>query len=255
MKNRILPITKLFLLAMALIIFDLLISGPILRQLNLNKVLYLSLFKTTELAFGIIANLLFFHQRIHWKLNIGKKTISITSIIILILILLSVSHSQRIPLSLLNGILAAIPEEYIFRGIVLTSLLTIFKDKLTTKNVLFCMIIASFLFSICHLENLRTHSLTLTLIQVVQTFGMGLMFCSLYVRKGSLALPIFIHFAIDYSISLFNSTANNPTNPINLIIGLVLPLTTYIILAIIVLRPFHPSNWNLIDKNTLISEL
>lgn len=236
MKNRILPITKLFLLAIALIIFDLLISGPILRQLNLDKVLYLSLFKTTELAFGIIANLLFFHQRIYWKLNISKKTIFIASIIILILMLLSVSHYQRIP------------EEYIFRGIVLTSLLTIFKDKLTTKNVLFCMIIASFLFSICHLENLRTHSLTLTLIQVIQTFGMGLMFCSLYVRKGSLALPIFTHFAIDYSISLFNSTANNPTNPINLIIGLVLPLITYVILAIIVLRPFHPSNWNLTDE-------
>lgn len=67
------------------------------------------------------------------------------------------SHPERFKEAVIIGIIAAIPEEYLYRGIILGNLLrsTSF-IKLRGKRVIITLVISSFIFALAHVSNILT---------------------------------------------------------------------------------------------------
>ena len=103
------------------------------------------------------------------------------------------------------GTIAAVPEEYLFRGVMLGGLIRAFyvaHHRHAKYQLLFCVGLSSLVFSLAHLSNLPAQGVVITIAQVIQTFGMGAVFATLYIRYESLLMPILIHFLIDFVITL-----------------------------------------------------
>ena len=117
--------------------------------------------------------------------------------------------TNRTPIDVLQaaaiGTIAAVPEEYLFRGVMLGGLIRAFyvaHHRHAKYQLLVCIGLSSLVFSLAHLSNLPAQGLVITIAQVIQAFGMGAIFAALYIRYGSLLMPIFIHFLIDFVITL-----------------------------------------------------
>ncbi|PCS00406.1 CPBP family intramembrane glutamic endopeptidase [Lactococcus fujiensis] len=90
------------------------------------------------------------------------------------------------------AMLIAICEEYIFRGMIL--------GTLVSKKVplLVSLLVSSLLFSLLHFENLTNNSLLNVSFQVLYTFPMGFFLAVLYVKSGNLWTSILAHAFIDF---------------------------------------------------------
>lgn len=117
--------------------------------------------------------------------------------------------TNRTPIDVLQaaviGTIAAVPEEYLFRGVMLGELIRAFyvaHHRHAKYQLLVCIGLSSLVFSLAHLSNLPAQGLVITIAQVIQAFGMGAIFAALYIRYGSLLMPILIHFLIDFVITL-----------------------------------------------------
>ncbi|WP_125764048.1 CPBP family intramembrane glutamic endopeptidase [Companilactobacillus hulinensis] len=94
------------------------------------------------------------------------------------------------------GLEAGIAEETVFRYMLLTILLTMFKRF--KYNVFYSALISSLLFGSVHISNLSAgQDLPNTLIQVLSAFGLGMMFASIYLYTGLFIWPVLFHTLID----------------------------------------------------------
>nr|WP_252894968.1 CPBP family intramembrane glutamic endopeptidase [Liquorilactobacillus satsumensis] len=102
------------------------------------------------------------------------------------------------------GLIASTTEEYLFRGIILVTLLRLFwRSTKQSTRILFPAIISSVLFGLEHFLNLYSQNFSLTTIQVCQTMAMGFLFASLFIRTKNLLFPIICHFGIDFVVTAF----------------------------------------------------
>lgn len=73
MKN--ISIRSQIVFVIIFMLFELLISGPLIKLFNLETNVYLIFFKIVELLFGILVNIWIFHQKIYLKMKVGFKTV------------------------------------------------------------------------------------------------------------------------------------------------------------------------------------
>ena len=92
---------------------------------------------------------------------------------------------------IISGIGPGIFEEIMFRGIVISYLMKMFRNS---KNILPIVIVSALIFGVLHLFNAFMGApLDITIFQFVVTFGMGILFAAVYLRTGNLWIPIILH--------------------------------------------------------------
>ncbi|MBC5647952.1 CPBP family intramembrane glutamic endopeptidase [Christensenella tenuis] len=118
-----------------------------------------------------------------------------------------VPGTELLPI-ILGGIAPGFYEEVLFRGLIFQNMMNQWADR---KNyILKSVLISGLAFGLIHLLNLR-HGLFLldsTLIQVVNTTGVGVFFCAVYARTRNLWGPVIIHTLTDISADLIYSEAD-----------------------------------------------
>lgn len=89
-------------------------------------------------------------------------------------------------------LLTCIIEELLFRAILVFELV-----KFKSKNK--AIIISSLIFGLIHLINISSiASIGPTLLQVIYTFGLGLILASMYIENKNIILPIIFHFLFNF---------------------------------------------------------
>lgn len=213
-----------------------------LRALNVNNIFSfyatVALFKSCEMIFALLVLNRFLDIPKYYNIKFGKKTLFGFLFIIILVILVSFFNYNNILYATFTGVTAAFPEEYIFRGIFLSNLLIYFKN--TKYSEYKSIIVSASLFSVYHLGNLGNQSVIATIVQMIIVLGMGILFGSLYVKTGSLLIPITVHFFIDFIISALNGLDTNyissPANSAEVFIYAFLQLIFYLCLAFVVLN-------------------
>lgn len=95
--------------------------------------------------------------------------------------------------------LIGIAEEYLFRGLIFPQVLKAL-GTWTHQDLYLAVLISSLLFACIHVLNLTEQSLSATLIQMLGVFSIGCLFCAIYIRSGSLWLPIIFHSLRDFIV-------------------------------------------------------
>ena len=92
---------------------------------------------------------------------------------------------------IISGIAPGIFEEILFRGIVISYLMKMFRNS---KNIIPIVIVSALIFGILHLANvLLGAQLDVTIFQFFSTFSIGILFGAVYLRTGNLWIPIILH--------------------------------------------------------------
>lgn len=134
---------------------------------------------------------------------------------------------------LLTALLIACAEEFIMRGMLLPSILHNVHRKYAIWKAIF---LSSFLFGLTHLMNIMHQSFHQTLLQIIGTFFLGIIFAVIYLKSGNLLMPILLHGTVDacsIGISTSHTTAilNNHGNFEGIVI--LLGLASLFLLTII----------------------
>lgn len=98
---------------------------------------------------------------------------------------------DRIIVFLLSNFLIGFSEEILFRGLIATTLLEFFGTG--REGILKACFLSSLLFGLTHLTNYTGGNPSGVIMQVIATFGSGVLYCAIYFRTGSLWLLVFIH--------------------------------------------------------------
>ncbi|HCD08521.1 MAG TPA: CPBP family intramembrane metalloprotease [Lactobacillus sp.] len=214
------------------------------------------MYKVISLVLLLILNFSILKQKIYFK-TVFNKTNWKSNIILFGFVLFIVGSSligkssQRVIEAFTIGIIAGIPEEYLFRGIVLGSLLKNLKFKNQSRRIIVSIIIASLLFSLYHFGNIRYDGFQSVFLQMIQTFGMGFLLATAYVRYASILIPILLHFSINFGVTLVSgtstSTASSHLSFAILLIDALIVAAFYIIIGMLLLRN-HLKNNPLIKK-------
>lgn len=96
------------------------------------------------------------------------------------------------------------PEEYLFRGIILGKILKLLSIKLNNKrmSIIISIILSSLIFGSMHAINLMHQPLLFTVAQMIQTFGLVMLLAAVYIKSGSIIFPMLIHFSLDSMVIL-----------------------------------------------------
>ncbi|WP_369441046.1 CPBP family intramembrane glutamic endopeptidase [Companilactobacillus paralimentarius] len=143
-----------------------------------------------------------------------------------------------------------------FRGIILGSLLNDNSENINKGNLLYCLITSSALFALYHIGNIQSQNLTMTIMQVFETFGMGCLFGAIYIRKGSILLSFLLHFFIDFTGTIGNGQIVN-NSPSQYKYSIVVSLLYMVVLSIIafnILKINDKSKWEFPIKDSSLNQ-
>ncbi|MFT8458781.1 MAG: CPBP family intramembrane glutamic endopeptidase [Liquorilactobacillus ghanensis] len=240
------------------------IYGPLLDKQKSGSFLMInSEYKLLVMVTLVILNKVCIKQRIYFNFSTYALKNKLKSLIFLFIfigyfvITPMLDHPERLREAFIIGLIAAIPEEYLFRGIILGNLLknTSF-ISCKYKQIFICLLISSLTFSMAHISNITTQSVLATLLQIIQVFGYGTILGALYIKTGSLLFPIITHFTLDFAITLVNGTSSTVHGSfmINLIGTLIITVLCVIIAANIIksakkLKLFDKLNEHIETKN------
>lgn len=146
--------------------------------------------------------------------NIGKLIVLATVIIFFSVLMIALHHPTRAWEALTVGLIAAIPEEFIWRGMVLTYIGQHMSGSIRFRAI-WALSISSLLFGMYHLGNLHNQSLDSTLAQVLQTIGLGMILGAIYIKSGNLLNSMLFHFSWDFFVTLVSGVGSKPDSTIN----------------------------------------
>lgn len=134
---------------------------------------------------------------------------------IIVLLIFFRNHLNQFLISLLLSLIVAITEEYTFRGIIFTTLLSrCLKQFTTMRATIAAMIAAALIFAAMHLTNLLSQPVWSVLCQVLYVIGLGLLLAAIYLITGNLLGAIGVHWLIDFS-SFYSQGVNSAPSVIN----------------------------------------
>lgn len=226
---------------MELIGFDYLMKPIPTKGVLFDNVIYkiLSIILLVLLNFVILKQSIYF-KPLFQKFNLRKHLLLTAFIVFMFVFPIFGQTPHRIGEAITVGLIAAIPEEYLHRGIILGSLLKNIKMKNQNTKILVVIIINSLLFALYHLDNMKSDGFQNTLGQMIQVFGMAVLLDALYLRYGSILIPMLFHFAIDFEATLANGLQSGPStyhvSLLTTVFNSTLVAFIYIIIAWFVLR-------------------
>ncbi|MHA3065338.1 lysostaphin resistance A-like protein [Lacticaseibacillus saniviri] len=212
-------------------------------------------YKSAELLVAICLNVFVLKAKIF--LNISRPTHHLTSYIIVAAVLacfgiwLIISHPIRLAAGLTVGLIAALPEEFIWRGLVLGYLAEHLRGTDQSRAVR-ALLLSSILFGMYHLNNLRWQPLDTTMSQVVQVTGVGMVLGAAYLKSGNLLWPISIHFFWNFFLTLENGIGASADTSINWLLTVTVNAILCLIGTAIIL--FYSQDLHLMNKLEEASE-
>lgn len=216
------------------------------------------LFKIFSLISVLLLNLLILKQKIYLKpilpkIKLKNKMVFIVLFIVIFFIPIIRKPSTRILEAIIVGLIASVPEEYLYRGIVLGSFLKYLKStkfKTEKSRIVTCLVISSLLFALTHMSNAILDGTLNTFCQIIQAFGLGFLAGSLYIIYSSLLAPIALHFLLDFGVTIsqgLNQSSQVPTSNIpSYILTSIIISTFYITIGVLILR--RGNYHNLLNK-------
>lgn len=112
---------------------------------------------------------------------------------------------EHVVTAILVGFSVGLFEEYVFRGVLVSSL-----RQRYHVGPLMTAFLSGLMFSLIHLVNATGNgSVTMTLVQMLEAIGLGFFFAAVYLVTGSLWLPIIAHGVIDAFDTLAFGTLSN----------------------------------------------
>lgn len=134
---------------------------------------------------------------------------------IIVLLIFFRNHLNQFLISLLLSLIVAITEEYTFRDIIFTTLLSrCLKQFTTMRATIAAMIAAALIFAAMHLTNLLSQPVWSVFCQVLYVIGLGLLLAAIYLITGNLLGAIGVHWLIDFS-SFYSQGVNSVPSVIN----------------------------------------
>ncbi|WP_105956685.1 CPBP family intramembrane glutamic endopeptidase [Apilactobacillus quenuiae] len=172
------------------------------QGVHTNYILFLNIFKILSIFVILILNHYIIGQKLYLKPDFAEFGWQIFIFICLLIIAISVK-GQHFWLALDIGIIAALPEEIMFRGVIMGWILEkLASVKQTYFNVYLALAIASIAFGLIHYVNLAQQSFGFTSLQVLNAIGIGVILGAIYIKTGSLLIPIAFHFVYDFAATL-----------------------------------------------------
>lgn len=111
-------------------------------------------------------------------------------------------------LAISAGVCAGIFEEFLFRGLILGILLKAFEHMTKKRQVWSAVVISSVLFGLIHSVNVLRQPIGDTALQMLFAVGFGLILSVLYLRSGTILLPMLFHGTWDFSIGIVEGSIN-----------------------------------------------
>ncbi|WP_462400268.1 lysostaphin resistance A-like protein [Lacticaseibacillus pantheris] len=218
-------------------LLDLIVIPIGIKSIGLPSDFSITLAKVIELGVILGLNALMLRQRFYWRGMSRRSIITVAICLTIWCILMGVGkHSwSRVGTGILIGLLAAIPEETMYRGVVLGNLIRVFSGK---HRVGVALWVSTFLFALAHVSNISSQSAYVTLCQVVQVLGLGLLLGVFYLRSGSLLASMAMHFGLDYTVTVLNGFTASSADHTRLISSVIIS-AIYGLIALAVYKGAH----------------
>lgn len=141
--------------------------------------------------------------------------------------------------SLISAVLTGCFEELTVRGGILGYFSVLFKNK--KKGTLYSVLLSSLLFSLLHLNNIGGgQPLFYTFYQVIYAFTFGFCMSMIYIKFGTILLPILLHAISDWSDFFFNMTGEPSMEGIAW--SPILIFLVFLISGILLYKKINPTN-------------
>lgn len=247
---------KMILLIFSFIIFNVieyyggdfvvgLVNNVPTGDLRLDVMLNDAAFKVFELFLAVILGFILPVPK-YFKIIFSRRTVRWLIILLISSILLSIFNPEHFWEALFIGSAAAFPEEFIFRGIFLGYLLKTFKSS--KYGVIISLVISTVLFSVYHFGNISNQNIEATILQMFGVAGIGFMLGCLYVKTGSLLIPMIAHFFFDFFLTIMNgmqvSYKTQQFDP-STISAVILQFLIFLLIGIMILKAKHSGGWRL----------
>lgn len=213
----------------AIFVFQIGVSNPIL--LICKKILLLLIL--------IIFNRYLLKTKIFYNFRFSRETKQLFILIVIIEVLLAIMNPEKIIMAISIGLMAGIVEEYLCRGLIFGTLYQLFQRKRTIFGKLIVpILLTNLIFSLEHLFNLGSQPVLITVGQMIQTFGMGILFTCLYIRTQNLLISMVAHFTLDsVLVFLLPATQTGQTNSIITLGQAMIVMIIYILFGIKIIKP------------------
>lgn len=220
--------------------FDDFVVSPLLELFAKNDFwVNNTLYKIIEFMIAIMLNAFYLKIKVFFDLlkrqSLRKEFLAVTGILLYFGVALGIQHPTRVIEGLIIGLIAAIPEEFIWRGLILGYIAKNI-DGDSKARAIRSLLISSLFFGLYHLSNLHVQSLSVTLAQVIQTFGLGMILGAIYLKSGNLLNSMLVHFFWDFFTTLANGINLAKANYVNWTATLLITLML-VFIGIRILNP------------------
>ncbi|USS90479.1 CPBP family intramembrane glutamic endopeptidase [Fructilactobacillus carniphilus] len=210
----------------------------------------------------MLFNHFFWKEKIFWLSNVplGKQLVVDGLIVIILVGLLynifavKFTFNNGAYMNLISDIEAGVLEEYLFRGILLITLLKYFinvRKLVSYKGILAALLVSSLMFAVMHLVNLvrpllDSENVIKVAVQIFLTVFVGIILGVIYLRTRSIILPMIVHFCFDFSSDFIQNSLTYVGGNTDLFIHAI----CYIVISLLILFTFiRPSNSKQILSN------
>ena len=131
-------------------------------------------------------------------------------------------------------------EETFVRGVTIPIGMRYLKSK---NKILITVLFTSLIFGVIHLGNIKEGArVSMAIIQAVASLGKGLFFAALFLRTGSILLPIFMHGFFDWVCFVTDPTLQNGIMMNESVtVGLILALLLDVAIGVVGLYMIRPA--------------
>lgn len=238
------------------IIFEVVIDDFVMQRiyrlfLNTTEhfLLYINIYKIISIIVICLLNYWIIQQKVFFKPG-ERKRWWVSFLIVCLIIVAFCIPNQNFWAALDIGLLAGVSEELMFRGIVLGFLLKLMINKSDSRwRVMLCLTISSLLFGGFHYVNLSMQSFSGTTYQVINAAAFGMILGALYIKSGTLLVPMALHFISDFLFAIIGGLPKSNYTPVQNSewIGLVVSVLIYLVIALIIVN-YKPSDNKILPK-------
>ncbi|CAI2651588.1 hypothetical protein AKUG0406_13460 [Apilactobacillus kunkeei] len=238
------------------IIFEVVIDDYVLQRIYRlffnptdHFLLYINVYKIVSIIVICLLNYWLIQQKVFFKPG-ERKRWWLSFLIVCLIIVAFCIPSQNFWSALDIGLLASLSEELMFRGIILGFLLKLMTNKSDSRwRVMLCLTISSVLFGGLHYVNLSMQSFSGTTYQVINAVAFGMILGALYIKSGTILVPMALHFISDFLFGIIGGLPKNNYTPVQNSewIGLVVYVLIYLVIALIIVN-YKASNNKILPK-------
>lgn len=210
---------------------------------------YINLYKICSIIVICLLNYLLIKQKICFKPS-ETKVGWLVFLVVCFTIVITCLPYKNFWISLDVGTIAALPEELMFRGIILAFVLKMMTKNSTSQwRVVTGLIISSLIFGGFHYINLSSQSFGFTSLQVINAAALGMLLGAVYIKSGTIIVPMALHFIYDFLVTLVKgmSATNYTSVQSNQWIGLSVYVLIYSIVALSIIN-HAPSDNKILPK-------